>query len=354
MSITHLSIQGFQSHKATKVNFSDGLNCITGNSDTGKSAILRSLIWTITNKSSDKSFRTKGMAKSDVEITFSDSKEVSRVQDNQNAYFLVDYKNKLDLEFKAFKQLIPEDVAEAINMNELNISSQFDSPFLLSDSPGEVARKLNQVSGLSDIDSAISNIRKQVLANSREISNVESILADLEIQKSSFAYLEQMEKDVSAYELLNNQISIVANNHFSLGVLLENMDRIQENIDALNCFLNVEKEYDAVLTITEELKRTTDEARQLGDCLCDIVTRANDIIELNYLISAESDLKSVENLIDESESVKNEFVSLDFAVKRILINEGRIRTFTKKLECAEFEFHSLMPSSCPLCGGATK
>jgi DNA repair ATPase RecN len=352
--IKSVNISGFQSHRKTHINLTKGLNCITGNSDTGKSAILRSLIWTITNKSSDKSFRTKGMSKSDIEICFSDGNEVSRVQDTSNCYYLVNPKTKTDLEFKAFKNLIPEDVALAINMDDLNISSQFDQPFLLSDSPGEVARKLNQVSGLSDIDTAIGNIRKQVLANSREISNTESILSDLQVQKDSFAYLSQMEKDVTTYEELMEKNSQVIRTISDLDSLTTRSKEIQDEIASLDSFLNVETSYNAIASMSLELQSVLETIRQLEMTVSSIIESEGDIQELNHFITAEKGMNEVFDIAIEQKTLDIEFLKLSNLVNAIMNGELKAAGLKLKLERNEIEFKTLMPNQCPLCGGNTK
>ena len=47
--IKSLHIQNFQSHKKTTLKFHKGINVVIGQSDSGKSAIIRALNWTINN-----------------------------------------------------------------------------------------------------------------------------------------------------------------------------------------------------------------------------------------------------------------------------------------------------------------
>jgi len=241
MSIKQLSISNFQSHKKSVLNLHPGVNVIVGSSDSGKSAILRALGWVIKNRVDDKGFRSSWGGKTDVEITFNDGKEVSRVQDNGNYYFLVDSKNNIDVEFKAFKTDIPEDIVNALNMDSINISSQFDAPFLLSDSPSDVAKTLNKIANLSDIDNAISNIRKMVLSNSKDITYNEGTLSDLETQRSSFSYLDEIEKDVTAYEQL-----IIKVNKFDAKIpmledIIRNIEADKNNLDEIESCLTPEE-----------------------------------------------------------------------------------------------------------------
>ena len=52
-----ISIKNYQSHKETDLTFNEGVNVITGTSDSGKTAILRSLSWLINNRPSGDAFK---------------------------------------------------------------------------------------------------------------------------------------------------------------------------------------------------------------------------------------------------------------------------------------------------------
>jgi len=70
--IKQLTIKNFQSHKKTKLEFSDGVNIIIGQSDSGKTAIIRALNWVVNNKPSGDSFRSHWGGDTNVEITMED------------------------------------------------------------------------------------------------------------------------------------------------------------------------------------------------------------------------------------------------------------------------------------------
>ena len=67
--IKSLKIENFQSHKDSYLEFSNGINIISGKSNNGKTAILRALNWVITNRPQGIAFKS----------TFSDKKEICRV-----------------------------------------------------------------------------------------------------------------------------------------------------------------------------------------------------------------------------------------------------------------------------------
>jgi len=56
--IKTLSIQNYQSHKDSTLEFDPGVNVIVGSTDSGKTAIIRALRWLIWNRPNGDSFRS--------------------------------------------------------------------------------------------------------------------------------------------------------------------------------------------------------------------------------------------------------------------------------------------------------
>ena len=55
--IKNLLLKNFQSHIDSKIEFDSGFNVICGSSDSGKSALLRALMWVIANRPSGDSIK---------------------------------------------------------------------------------------------------------------------------------------------------------------------------------------------------------------------------------------------------------------------------------------------------------
>ena len=167
--IKSIRVQNIQSHKDTTLVFHKGVNAIVGITDSGKSSLYRSLDWLINNRAAGKTFYSSWGGDSIVDMTFDDAVTVSRLKSKEgNAYEIAAPKRKTS-EFKAFKTTIPVEVSETVNMDDINLQTQLDAPFLLSSSAGDVAKVLNKVANLTSIDTSISNIRKKSLAISSDI-----------------------------------------------------------------------------------------------------------------------------------------------------------------------------------------
>lgn len=347
--IKSLHIKNFQSHSSTNLVLHPGVNVIIGESDTGKSAILRALSWLVRNKVDDKSFRSYWGGKTDVEIRFDDGNEVSRTQDKDNCYYLVNPNTKTDEEYKAFRTDIPEDIVEALNMDVLNMSYQFDPPFLLADSPGEVAKTLNKIADLNDIDTSIGNIRKMVLANSREISGVEFQLEELEQHKKELSFLPEMEKDVTELEqLLHKETQLC----FQINVghkLINAISKTEEELKELDLFLAADKEVTKVSALVDREKSLTSHARGLESLIKAIETDSKDLEVLNLFLLAETEMEVVMVLVKKESELSKIAEDMKRMINVVESYESRIKKAAISIDDFSRHLKSVMPEVCPLC-----
>lgn len=177
-----------QSHKNSLIEFHPGVNYIIGKSRQGKSTILRGLIKVGWNRP------VQGMERwvhrhdprniPDVEIVTTEGHSVEWRGGSPQTY-TVDGE-----ELSGFGQGVPQAVTDALRLGELNISGQHDRPFLLFDTPGEVARTLNRVVRLDVIDRTLANWAAEKRRNDREVQAQEARIAELKGQEAAFPDLE--------------------------------------------------------------------------------------------------------------------------------------------------------------------
>ena len=87
MSFKRLKIQNFQSHKKTILRLHSGMNAIIGDSDVGKSSIIRAATLVLANKPSGDSFQSNFTDKDTVvEIKLNDDEgtTITRIKGKDN------------------------------------------------------------------------------------------------------------------------------------------------------------------------------------------------------------------------------------------------------------------------------
>jgi exonuclease SbcC len=199
--IKSLDILNFQAHKESHFDFVPGVNVITGQSDAGKTSSMRSMQWAMTNRPTGDAFKNWDASPKDsiaVEITLDNGSVALTRENGKNTYLLT--KNGEEQSFSAIKTDVPEEIKQLLNLPEGNIQTQHQSYFLLQDSPGEVARKLNELIGLDIIDTMFKNINSKIREASSEATRLKSDRDRIENELENFVNLAAIEKLITSIE----------------------------------------------------------------------------------------------------------------------------------------------------------
>lgn len=155
--LERLTIKNFQKHRKVVIEFDPGITTLVGESDVGKSSVLRALRWLAFNRPSGTAFIRAGEEEAKVRLRV-DGSAITRHRGRGSANtFQVDGRT-----FRAFATDVPEAVRDLLNLGEVNFQQQHDPPFWLTLSPGEVSRELNQIVNLGSIDASLSSIASEL------------------------------------------------------------------------------------------------------------------------------------------------------------------------------------------------
>jgi hypothetical protein len=240
-----------QSHKNTLVEFHPGVNYIIGRSRQGKTAILRALVKVVQNRP------VQGMERwthrhnpknvSQVEVVTSEGHCVTWEGTSPQRY-IVDGE-----EMSGFGQGVPQAVTDALRLGELNIAGQHDRPFLLFDTPGEVARALNRVVKLDVIDRTLANHAAIKRKNDQELKAVEARITELEGQAEAFPDLEAGAAKLDILEGKAKEIEDKGRKIIGLGVLQRQLTAIRTSLEAARVPDGVPESVDWLLGVQDEI-----------------------------------------------------------------------------------------------------
>ena len=169
--LTSITLNNFQAHKRLHLELRPGLNVITGPSDTGKSAIVRALRFMALHESAS-GLMTNGETDMSVAVGTAGGNRIVRFKSTKEYGYRLN-----DLEkFLACARDQPIPIATALNLTETNFQSQFDPHFLLSLTPGQVAKEINKIVALEDIDKALSWLKERLRSTNILLSATDSEL----------------------------------------------------------------------------------------------------------------------------------------------------------------------------------
>lgn len=187
-----VTIHNFQSHKDTVLELSPTVNSLEGVSDSGKSAVLRAMLWCLTNKPDGVAFASnwakdkKGKLKDEVSVSIDNITRSRNATVNGYTKFVA---GKDPLTYEALKGTVPPDIENAINIGSVNIQRQMDPPFLLSSTPGDAARYVNELIGLEEIDTYQKALKGKAHDNTNSLKDENKRLADAEAALSQYDWV---------------------------------------------------------------------------------------------------------------------------------------------------------------------
>lgn len=161
--IDRLTLKNFQKHGSLSVEFDPKITVITGETDAGKSTVIRALALVCLSEW-DPCFVRHG--KKSVKVTLDvDGQVVFRHKGKGENLFSIDGKK-----FAAFAHSVPPEIDRCVNVGEENFQFQLDSHFWFSDTSGQVSKKLNRIVNLDDIDRTLANVAQEVRKTKTELS----------------------------------------------------------------------------------------------------------------------------------------------------------------------------------------
>lgn len=350
--IKSVSIQNFQSHAKTELDFHEGVNVIVGTTDGGKTAIIRALRWLIWNRPSGDALRSRWGGATNVQLETEEG-VITRSKDKIDKYTLR-LKGQEDIEFKAIGVSVPTEIQRVLNISEINLQNQHDSTFLLSDTPGAVATHFNKVARLDRIDSATSAINGWIRGLRSDVSHLETDIATEKAKLPQFENLEKFEIEIEALEQMEGKVVTMRSRYSTLEKDIVRITNLEEEIETLTPLLGLEKLVTSILddiTKRDQLQTQIDELQTAIDDLEELEgkeTTANELLPLEPLVL------SILDKYKQRSELKTTKSQLQYLLNRVTLVEDDIVTTGNNVTKLETKFHKEMPDICPLCDTVLK
>lgn len=347
--IKKIEIKGFQSHVNSSLDLNPGVNVIIGKSNSGKSAIVRAVNWTVKNRPLGSRFVNLSGSEASVLVQSTDSAVLRERGKKKNQYTIIKG-GKDDLELTKLDGDVPLQVSESLGIGDVNLQSQFSPYFLVFDSPGLVAeylRKLTKTDKIDRISDVLSKRQRSVKLDFKSVtSQLNEVTNNLEVLKS--IDLDRLGVLIREARTLIDKMKELGSKADTLMSIVGDIEelksvdiRLPGNVNSvLESPLVPVSEFGALVykisgieNVIESIKRISDVEIDIPDGTLKRVDLANSEIT-NY--------ESTESKISELKSMVVKIETLDSDGKKLESEELDI----------ERENNRLMPllKECPTCG----
>lgn len=347
--IESIHLQNYQSHEETSVEFVPGMNVIVGTSDSGKSSIFRALGTVMLNRPMGDGLvshwaKEDGKIRTPLTVTARiDGRRLLRERGKDNVYVLDDE------EYRAFGTDVPDPIVSFLNLSDESVQSQHDGVFLLSESPGAVARKLNAVVNLDKMDEAI----KRAESRKRKVKHdAESLDTDVQaLQKSvdGLEWLDEADSGITAIEAREAQLATLRRESEAVGKLVRQFETI--DLDQFSWIPNAESELEQLVTRAESLKPKLEESSGIVQCVSDVLKIEAKLEGMSEVDDAAFDtIEELRRRIESHRTRDREHGLIAARVSELKSVRRALLRVEDEIGPMEAEWHEAMEGACPLCG----
>ncbi len=344
--IKKIELNNFQAHKHTVLDLIDGINVITGQSDQGKSSIIRSLYWVFKNRPSGNEFMNWDSDSCSVKITTKNDDVIKRTRNkSKNQYHINNQK------FDAVRTDVPNEIKEVLYLTDTNIQLQDDPHFLISLSASEAAKTLNEVVGIDIIDFSLQYINKIVRKHYNEGLYIQGELKEEENKLQKYKNLHTAQRKYKRLQKLYSRKETKDNKINSIDYFVEKLSDLE----------HIEKEKETIQTLDTNIntlgKQLTEIQKIVSNTqkLQKIIQQAE---ELNEIIQQEDKIKKAETNLNKLSSLYTQLNKINSKNPKILYDKINTQQFgilklKNDVEKTENDFKKLKEELkiCPLCEG---
>jgi DNA repair ATPase RecN len=232
--IHEIEVRNFQSLKHLQVKLGK-FTVITGRTGAGKSGFIRAVKALVFNARGT-SYITRGEKQCSVSMT-GDEGELPEEwmtaihRGSKDQYYL-----RLLADQKTYTKLagkVPEAVSDTLRLGEINFAAQFDKPYLLDSSGGDVARVLGKLTNVTVLFRAAQEANRRRLRVSDELKTRQTDLASLVEQIQQYATLPAEQSAVEFAEERMTHLHLLTRNRSRLDMQITFLELNQTRLDLM-------------------------------------------------------------------------------------------------------------------------
>lgn len=367
-----VNLENFQSISKADLEFVQGINIIVGQSNSGKSAILRAIKGAVLNPNGSQRYIKNGEKQFKVNVEYEGNNIGWTREGNKSPKYIINGEEYLKVGSSNLQDVCPKSgfvLDERGNL--MNIESELELPFPFDKSNSELF-KLFEKNIFCVSDS--SSVTKFIKADEEEANRLkDNSTYELDRIKQKLEAINELEQEIDLNKLINgrNTLSNLMNKSNEIKLDIQNLSGIIEagkvlkkEVPTIEVNTNLQHDYyklqedvcklNEIRGVGAVLKATPTASTPKVFNISEYSELKNSIIQLNKAEETISILRPLESpttrvLDEEYTSLRNDINSLQKLREQALVIQKNI-TDNKEL-LTQLEADKARFKVCPLCGG---
>lgn len=311
-----IKIKNIKSHLSTNIELNQHVNILSGIGNSGKSNIIRAINFVNENRPLGTKFLSNyGDKQFSAELEFAEGNTISltrNVSKTKKGDYKIDssvYKINNE-EYTGFGTNVPDKVKECLNLSDINIQKQLDTPYLITSSGGEFTRTINKITHIDETDKWRKDLTKSINKFNSDIESIGIENENLTIKIKKYDDLDLINDYYILCETLTNKKEKLEEKFIKI------LDYIS-NLTFINFKLNIISDQLTNLKLNVETLKQHLGSIQLLDKKCEVVEK---YFNINNKLNKYSNIDSISldklKALDSSLKIANDKnVTLETAIK---------------------------------------
>lgn len=341
--IEQLKATNLQKHEDITLNFIEGVNVITGPTDSGKTAIFRGLKWVLMNEGDSSKLVKHGTQKCTVSVTIDGNTVERSYSASSNTYKLNDNL------YKSFRTSVPADIASLVNMDTISIQDRRDLPFMVYYKGSETAEQFSTMLDLNEIQTVTANTNRYVKKVAEAVEQAKINIDKAKTTLDYYADVDEANALLKVYAELLVECDALAGEDKTLTDYKEKLFWVRRTLADNGRYADAEADLKVLEEIDKSMEQGTDDIYELRLLYNQIKNVVNVLANTN-ISEAESDLVTLSLIQHDMVELRqdlNELQSEQSSFKSLIIQGKQAKNMYKEYED---KLHALVGTICPTCG----
>lgn len=350
--IKSVHLKNFQSHEDTLAEFDSGLNIIVGESNNGKTSILRGIMWVVDNMPLGSDFIMAGKKDCSVRVEYSDGTYIERGRTvKDTGYYEIGYYDENNQfqtqQFRGFTNAVPVEIMNVHQMPKVNITkdiethlnvlSQLDNPFLLTESPQVKAAAIGRITGTHILDAAVKDCNKTILGNKKLMTSYGQDLAQKQEDLKAEPDLMVMTTAQTIYHAILKRIQDMKHDNDKVAGFIQDIAETALNISHAEYDIKRLKSITTIKSVVEKASETVSKISKIETYIKGYNDITSGIIAEDIKRQQLADIISIEPIVSRALWLGGIIMSIKEYQLKLKVTEDSISGTEKSIEsCQRF------------------
>ena len=332
--INSVEFKNFKCHRDAKFEFSEGVNVVIGGNDKGKTTLQKGIQHIILGNIRGDSYISHG--EKQCEMTLDANGHTITRRKGTKKHCTIDgeeFPNPREMDDK---------IKALMGLDEINFKSQEEPPFLLSLTPGQVARTFNTYADLDALDKLSTNLASRKRDSVTLLNSSKDELRETSLQLDDFKGLDDIQ--IEKIKVLKETYDKGVGDYETLFDFYESVTSLRDSLKAYKGLNNAVEGHERLLALNTELDTLREQKRLYGGLLKRLRGFEKDkALKIPSLVKLEKRFEKKYTISVQVENLRGLKVSIGNA-------KWEFERAGIELSMAKKELGEKIGDVCPLCG----